>query len=77
MYISAQETLQSKGFKFCLYSFLDSDADVSDIDEGPLNTFTVIFVTSDKDSGRGSPDTDTVCTPPPDILQTTNLPNTD
>ena len=46
--------------------------DVTDGDEGPPNTFTVIYVTNDKDSGRGSPDTDTICTPPPHHLPTFN-----
>jgi hypothetical protein len=42
----------------------ESDGDVAD--EVPSNMFTVVFVSNDKDSGRGSPDTDTICTPPPD-----------
>ncbi|CAI8010534.1 Adhesion G protein-coupled receptor L3 [Geodia barretti] len=48
------------------------EEDVTDGDEGPPNTFTVIYVTNDKDSGRGSPDTDTICTPPPHHLPTLN-----
>lgn len=52
-----------------LFSMNTDDEDGA---EGPPNIFTVIYVTNDKDSGRGSPDTDTICTPPPDNSPTLN-----
>ena len=56
--------LDQKQYDFILTA--DSDADATDTDEGPPNTFNVLFVATDKDSDRVSPDTDTVCAPPPD-----------
>ena len=43
----------------------------SDVEMAPCatNTFTVVYISTDKDSGRSSPDTDDIDTPPPVSLQ--------
>lgn len=48
-----------------MYNIIYTDADAVCCDPDPPNSFTVIFVSSDRDSGQSSTDTDVISTPPP------------